>query len=424
MNKPQRRPVVHLSTLLSVGAIGLACALPASAAFISSDRTIANGNPLNGNYIGDTQWVGVSSVANGQVHRVANVRVDVVDPALFSYNDQTGGGLEAYSNSVVKVYGGTFNQISPTGAGGGIGLHDTSTATISGGTLRALTISGTAAGTAGAQATVSGGLIQNGLSAVAYVGNGRLSVSGGTLRSQSGQSAIAGAAGSVIEVSGGAVESLAGAAIYLGADSALTLRGGTVNGGAGGGSQWGLRLEGATITAALSGGSINGGVRADAYAAASVTQAALSGSVTVNGGVFANGRASFDVSGGSYSRFAGADASFFALGSNTINFFGTGLTLSGPTAGNVFETNHFSGNFYTFTAGTFADGQSAVGLRIFDAEAWAGGSSALVGGFTLNPAAPVPEPATWLMLLLALPALLVVARRRADGANTNSGVRA
>ncbi|WP_310385833.1 PEP-CTERM sorting domain-containing protein [Roseateles sp.] len=406
-----RRNAVRLS--VAVGAAWAALAMPAQAAFISSDRTIANGNPLNGNYIGDTQWVGVSSVANGEVQRVANVRVDVVEPALFSYSDQTGGGIDAYSNSALRVYGGTFNQISPTGAGGGISLNDTSTGVISGGTLRFLGVNGLAAGAAGAHATVSGGLIQNGLSSVAYVLNGTLQVTGGSIISQSGQAAIAGADGSVISVSGGTVQSLSGAAIYLGANSALTLSGGTVSGAAGGGAQWGVRLEDATITAALNGGTVNGGVRANSYAPAPATQAALGGTLTVNGGVFANGSAALDVSGGSYSRFAGADASFFALGSNSINFYGTDLSLSGPTAGSVFETNHFNGNFYTFTGGTFADGQSAIGLRIFDAETWAGGAAALVGGFTLNPS-PVPEPASGLLLLLALPLLAVELRRKSQ----------
>lgn len=142
--------------------------------------------------------------------------------------------------------------------------------------------------------------------------------------------------------------------------------------------------------------------------------ATLSGSLVVNGGVFATGNAAVDVTGGSCTRFSGADASFFAMGSNTIHFFGTDLALSGPTAGSVFETNTFTGNFYTFNSGTFADGQSAVGLRLFDAVSVAG--NPLGGGFTLN-SSPVPEPSTWLLMALALPGLGALVRRR-SGAST------
>ncbi len=188
------------------------------------------------------------------------------------------------------------------------------------------------------------------------------------------------------------------------------MTGGTVTGGAGGVAQWGVRLEGVNLLAHLQGGTMNGGMRNDAASNQTALQATLGGSLTVNGGVFAYGNAAVNVTGGSYTRFAGADASFFTMGSNTINFFGTDLALSGPTAGSVFELNNYIGNFYTFTAGTFADGQSAVGLRLFDATSVAG--NALGGGYTINPAAAVPEPSTWLLMALALPAIGAAVRRR------------
>ena len=279
---------------------------------------------------------------------------------------------------------------------------------ISGGTLRRLALAGAAPGAAGARATVSGGLIENGLAAVGYVTNGTLTVSGGTLRAQGSQSGIAGGAGSVITLMGGLVQSIQGAAVYLDSDSALSMVGSTVTGGAGGGAQWGVRLQSVTSTATLQGGTVNGGLRADANNSVLTPQATLGGAITMNGGVFAYGNAAVNVTGGSYTRFAGADASFFAMGTNTINFSGTGLALSVAVAGQVFETNNYLGNFYTFTSGTFSDGQSAVGLRLFDALSVAGNN--LPGGFTLNPS-PVPEPGTWLLMLLALPAVAAAARR-------------
>lgn len=245
-------------------------------------------------------------------------------------------------------------------------------------------------------------------------------VNGGTLRATGAQSGIAGGTGSVINVSGGLVQSLQGAALDIAQDSALTMTGGTVTGDAGGVAQRGVRLDGVNLTAALRGGTVNGGVRADAASNQVALQAGLGGNVAVNGGVFAYGNSALNVSGGNYTRFAGADASFFAMGSNSISFFGTNLALSGPTAGNVFELNNHVGNFYTFTSGTFADGQSALGLRLFDAVSLA--ATQLGGGFTLNPS-PVPEPAAWLLLLLALPAVGAIARgRRRAAPATGQGV--
>lgn len=72
---------------------------------------MANGNPLNGNY-----------------------------------NDQTGGGLLAYSNSLVRVQGGSFGQLTSSRFGGGLQLNDTSHGIISGGTLQLLNVQGAAAG--------------------------------------------------------------------------------------------------------------------------------------------------------------------------------------------------------------------------------------------------------------------------------------
>jgi hypothetical protein len=389
----------------------VASAHPAWAEFIIVDRTVALGNPLAGNYNGQPMLVGVTDYS--RLVKVPNLHVDVVDPAQFAYSDQTGGGLEVWSNAIVRVQGGSFGQITSNGFGGGLQLYDTSQGLVSGGSLQLLSINGGGVGAAGARAVVSGGVIQNGAASVASVTNGTLDVTGGALRAAGGsQPAIAGGVGSVITVSGGTVQSVSGAGAYIAQDSRFTLNGGSVSGGPNGGGQWGVRLENPTLAATLSGGTVNGGVRGTAASNTPAHQASLGGTVTVNGGVFAYGNAAFDVTGGSYTPYAGADASFFAMGSNTLNFFGSDLVLSGPTAGSVFETNHYSGNFYTFISGTFSDGQSAVGLRLFDAVSVGGSTAGLGGGFVISPVSTVPEPTTALLLVLALPAMVAAARRR------------
>ena len=397
-----------------VATLGLS-ALPAAAGYITTDRTVANGYPLNGNYNGQTLLLGL--VSNAGV-RVPNLQADVLDPGQFSYNDQTGGGLLAFSNSLVRVQGGVFGQTSSNGFGGGLHLNDTSHGLISGGTLQLLNVQGAAAGANGALAEVSGGLIQNGVAGVAIVANGRLNVTGGTIRASGNgyQSAVVGDAGSVITVSGGLMQSVSGAAIRISGGSVLDMAGGTATGGPNGGAQRGVDIDHASVAALLHGGTINGGIRATRYAYAAslpAVQAVLGGQIVVNGGSFAYADAAIDVFGGSFSPFAGGDASFFAMGSNTINFFGSGLTLSGPTAGSVFDYNTYVGNYYSFTGGTFRDGQSAVGVRLFDALSINGQSTGFGGGFTLTSA--VPEPAPFGLMLLALPWLGWVARRRQAG---------
>jgi len=411
IDTPTRRPVTSLLRAAALLAIA-GWVLPASAEFIITDRTVANGNPLAGNYNGQPMLVGVTSFT--RTVRVPNLLVDVVDPAQFAYNDQTGGGLEVWSNSVVRVLGGSFGQITANGFGGGLQLYDTSQGSVSGGTLQLLNVNGAAAGAAGARATVSGGLIQNGVAGVAIVQNGVLEVTGGTVRANGGgfQSAIVGNPGSDIAVSGGLVQAVSGPAATIAADSRFSMTGGTLTGGPNG-VGLGLRLENPTITAALSGGTVNGGVRGTAGSSTPALQATFSASVAVNGGIFALGNASFQVYGGSFTRYAGADASFFTLGSNSIEFVGSGLMLSSPTAGSVFDPNGYSGNFYTFVSGTFRDGQSAVGLRLFDAVSVFGSTTGYGGGFTLTNMAPVPEPGTAPMMLLALAGLGWAVQRRA-----------
>ena len=399
------RPTDPAWAAIALATLGALAGPSAAATFITVDRTVAGHNPIDGNYSGQGVFVGV----DGAFNRVANVQVDVIDPAQLNYSDQTGGGLAAYSNSVVNVRGGSFGQYSPTGCCGGASANDTSRLNISGGTLDSLSVNGAAAGAAGAHANVSGGLIQNYRRSVAVVANGVLNMSGGTISSSAAQPALVGEVGGVVNIGGGLVQSVSGAAIIAGTGSALTLSGGTVSGLAS--RAFGIVLDDAGMTADLRGGTINGGLRADHYSAASpALQANLSGSLTLNGGAFALRDAALDIRGGSYTAYADSDAQFFALGSNNLNFYGNGLTLSGPTAGRVFMDYSYDGNFYTFTAGTFSGGQSAVGLRVFDALSFYGSTAGMGGGVTLT--AAVPEPGEWALLLAGLGVLSLLASRR------------
>ncbi len=401
-----RAPAVGLALLLA------ALARPAIAQdFVSSNRTVVGGNPMDVSYSGQSVHVGVSGFVNGNPIRVTNVQVDIVAPAQLNFSEATGGSLWMYSNSQVTVQGGTFGSSTTFASVGRTTLADTSVLNVQGGSLGAVTVNGAAAGLAGARVIVTDGQLLAPSGAGAIVQNGGFSISGGSLQATATnvQPALYGLGGSIISMSGGTVQSATSAAVYLGAGSVFSMTGGTVTGGPGGNAQWGVRTEGVATGAVLNGGTVNGGIRTTAGSNQSTLQAVLGGTLAVNGGVFAYGNAAVDVTGGSYSRFAGANASFFAMGANTVNFYGTDLALSGPTVGSVFETNNYSGNFYTFTSGMFSDGQSAVGLRLFDAVSV--GGNPLGGGFTLNPS-PVPEPATALLLLMALPAIGVAVRRR------------
>jgi hypothetical protein len=112
---------------------------------------------------------------------------------------------------------------------------------------------------------VTGGLIRNGVAGVTSVSYGTLKLSGGTSRSRCNTQS-AGAGGSVINISGGLLQAPTGAAVYIAQNPALTVTGGTMN-----------------------------------------------------GAVFSYNSTAIDVTGGSYTDFASAAASFFAMGSNTIN---------------------------------------------------------------------------------------------------------
>ena len=64
-----------------VGMLIAAVTMPSTAVtFISTDMTIANGNPISGNYTGSEVRIGV----NASLQPVLNVRVDVVPSAVLN----------------------------------------------------------------------------------------------------------------------------------------------------------------------------------------------------------------------------------------------------------------------------------------------------------------------------------------------------
>ncbi len=375
-----------------------------AAEFITINRTIAGNNPLDDNHNGSTVFVGVNSAFT----QFPTVQVDVIDPASFGYNDQTGGGIAVYGDSTLNVLGGTFAVTGGTGApGGGISLNGTSHGFVSGGNINYLYLSGAAAGAGGATATVTGGTISAGNRIISQVSNGTIHVAGGTLFANSGQPGIAGGAGAVVNVSGGAVRSASGSGIFLTDPSALlSVTGGTIPGAGPGAQQRGIYVDSLAQPASITGGTINGGITTSIFGNPTSVQATIGGNATVSNGVFAYGNAQVDIFGGNFGVEYASAASFLAMGDQTINFYGTNLALSGPTPGSVFDTNNIQGNFYTFLSGTFQDGQSAVGLRLFDAT-----GAGAAGGFSIRPASSAPEPSA-LALILVSPLLSALALRR------------
>jgi len=396
-------------SLRSLSLVGLAAALSfgvpltaRAAVYIDSDRTVAQGNALNGNYNFNTVVVGM----NAQGQRIGGVTVDVVAPASLGFSDQTGGGMLVFSDALVNWQGGSSLHLSPTGNGGGMELFDTSRAVVSGGELASLHITGPAAGAAGPQAVLQGGLIDNSRGVTSIVTNGRLHITGGTLSSSrttlGGQPALAANNGSVVSIAGGRVSSAAGSALVASGTAVIDVSGGRIVGLAGSNITPAVYLSDLVTAAQLHGGVIEGGLRArqGLPGAPNRLQAVLSDQLQVQGSVVAAEHAQIEVRGG---RYADSFAEFVALGSEDITFVGQGLTLSGPVAATFYDINPYAGSIYTFTAGTLADGRSAVGLRVFDA-------SAAPGGIAL--VSSVPEPSAVALLLAGVGVVAARTRRR------------
>lgn len=381
------------TALLLTGAVGIPAAR-AQFIPITADATIANGNPLNSNY--GTNVILIGAQRDAFATRVPNLHVDIVDPAVFTYSNLVGRGVEVYSNTVVSVTGGAI--------GNGLNAFDQSDVTISGGTIQGIGLSFAAFApgpntphiTVNTGATISQNLTGN---AAAGVFLGTLTVNGGTLRNvtNNGEGIRLFGTGTA-QINGGTTQ-----VISTSDSGALFMTGGTINGVLGSNSQ-ALILQSA-VAASISGGTINGGIQSNSQNGIGTGKADISGNVAVNDGVFSLAGLASDINvfGGTFGG-GSSPAAFYALGGASINFFGTGLLLSAPTPGSYtffqgIGSTTYVGNFFTVT-GILRDGQS-INRVLFDAVSVNGSTAGLGGGFTTNAvSAAAPEPGSLALSLI------------------------
>jgi hypothetical protein len=396
--------VLDVNTPRALAALGAATVLLTAAAgtaraqlYVTSDRTVANGNPINESLFGVPVYVGLAS--NGT--EAPGVRVDVVDPASLGVSNFTGGGLGAYSTSVVNVLGGSVGSLGASGnsvvtvsggSHGGIGTSASGTMILNGGTV---TTSGGAIGcyVTGGSLTVNAGVTVN--------SNFAVSVAGGAATLNGGTFGVAGPPPSVNAYG-----------VNVGTTGSLTVNGGLIRSG--------VSTNSGTASL-IRGGEVRGGLNADLGGVLNVTGGTILGSVisaaangspgtsliSVSGGAFSGGdfqlftAGTARVSGGAF-----ADATFALLGSGSLDFFGAGLALTGIGAGSYTNPNtyygasNYTGQFFRLT-GTLADG-TAIDRPVFRADG-------ATGTARINNTVTVPEPGT--LALAALPLLGIAAGR-------------
>ncbi len=359
-------------TLVAVAATGA----HAQDAFITSDRTVAGGNPVSGSFT--NVYVGLQS--NGTT-QVANVDADIIAPTAITGNVQT------YNNSITNISGGTINQIIQSNTSTVIlgGTASVDRVTVDTGTNFSMT-GGSVTGTngiltRGASADVTGGTISH-LNSNGGTGVGTVSIRGGTL----------GENGNFIRRNNTTTAGL----LNQKYETTLTVLGGTVNA---------LQAD-RGITIIQSGATINGGIRVSqpVINVQDLISTRIMGGA-INGGVVGLTDAGISISGGLFD--AGIDGRTFAtLGRSTIAFTGIDLVVSAPTAATwTWDGFTFTGDNYTI-AGRLSDG-TAINRILFD-QTGAGNT----GSFSvINVAASAPEPGS--LALLALPLVgAIVARRR------------
>ena len=319
------------SVLLSVLAC-LAASPVAHAQFITTNRTIAGGNPVVEAYP-----VNLIVGRNAANVAVPGLTVDVVAPA------SVGFGLFADSNTVLNISGGTHGQVY---------ARDTSTVTVSG----AAAI-GAARVDADAVMRVTGGTITTGGAFFGVGVAGLLEVSGGDI------SDIAVNFGGRATIRGGTIGTNTIRGLSLGTTSSsafASVAGGTISNG----------IETRTGVLDVLAGTINGGLFN------------YDGSVAVSGGAFDagfNGR-TFGTLGAGNIVFTGTNLVLSAPTPATIQYGGTGYTGNNYTlTGILADGQAINRVVFDATGGTGAIVLTAVAVVPEASTLWLVGAAGLVG---------------------------------------------
>lgn len=362
-------------TAIAITAV-TATAVQAQDAFVTTDRTVANGNPFNGTYANVT----IGRLMGGGA-RVSGVNADIIAPTTVSSR------LFTYSDSVTNLQGGTFNEVQ---------VIDTSRITLTGTAAadRFIVDDGTSLSVTGGNVTGTNGILARGANVEVTGGfvsllnaNGGTGISAITIRA-----GTVGASGSVIRRNGSGV-----GLVNAKYETTLTISGGSVNG---------LQVD-RGITIVQNGATINGGIRVQQPVIN--IQDTISTRITggaVNGSIVGLTDAGVSVSGGIFD--SGIDGRTFAtLGRSTIAFTGTNLVLSAPTATTwAWDGFTYTGDNYILT-GTLADGTS-INRVLFDQT-----GTGNTGGFSvINVAASAPEPSGQALLAPVLLGGVWCKRRR------------
>lgn len=392
----QTKFVASLETrtlLLAALAVATATASHAQNTFITTDRTVANGNPYAATTAG-TIHIG-TTVANGSV-LVPDVNVDIVAPASAlgmnarstSRVNMTGGsvqGFQLFDDAQFTVSGGTTGNSS---IGYVTGANDRSRITVTGGTFQngfGLTESAVGA--------VSGGTFNKGVSAA---GNSRLTIQAGTFNSIGANGAA------VVDVLGGTFR-------YSTTPSSQSGAPVPVSSGVGSGAT--MNIYGGNFAAQMLAVSQAGSTANIAGGSHGRLQAFVGGVFNVSGGVFNDSLlCSFGSASTSYGEY---------------NLVGTGFSLTNARAWTLTDqyVNGFTGTMYDLR-GTLADGNPVISRYFVQNQTAAQGASGGVAGITFAAPAVVPEGNTFALCVLPLVVLSMTALRRREARSENESVDA
>ncbi|MBC8143630.1 MAG: hypothetical protein H7Y38_19540 [Armatimonadetes bacterium] len=360
--------------------------------YITSDRTVASGNPFNTTTAG-TINIGITA-ANAAL--VPGVNVDIVAPA-------NALGMIARSTSRVNMTGGMVQ---------GFQLFDDAQFTVSGGTTGNSSIGYVTSANDRSRITVTGGTFQNGFG---LTENAVGEVVGGTFNkgmSATGDSRLTIRAGTFNAVG---VQNAAVADIYDGTFRYSTTpssqsgspvpvssgvdRGGTLNiyGG-----NFAAQMMSVSNLSGQTGSNINivGGNHGRLHAF-------NAGVFNVSGGVFNNSLiCSFGSAGGRYGEY---------------NFFGTGFSLTNARAFTLTDqyVNQFTGTMYDLR-GTLADGNAVVSRYFVQNQTVAQGASQGVNGISFSAPVVVPEASTFALCVPPIVVLSMAVLRRSESRNEST----